>query len=181
MGGMTAELAFRARELSASGVWSGRIAELLEVDELLVLRVLRGDDVDDVPAPVMAEVVVEEPEPEAAPADPDAWPPPVDESTVWTTVRPVLPRTNVQGGEAQVRRVLLWGKSVLINAAAEVWCPDCVAFRTPAQLSHPFNRCPVGLPARGGPVWFDGEAPDPEPRYLPVSGGGVVDFTRVPW
>jgi hypothetical protein len=181
---MTGELAFRARELSASGIWSGRIAELLEVDERVVLRVLRGEDVDDVPAPGTAEVVVEEPEPEpeAAPADPDAWPPLVDESTVWTTVRPVVPRTNVQGGEVQVRRVLLWGKSVWINAAGEVWCTDCVAFRTPAQLSHPFNSCPVGLPARGGPVWFDGEAPDPEPRYLPVSGGGgVVDFMRVPW
>lgn len=156
---MTAELAFKARELSASGVWSGRIAQLLGVEERLVLRALGGVDFDE-PASV-GEPVDEPARVDASrPVDPNAWPPPVDESTHWSTVRV---RTSwPHSVEVRVRQVRLWGKRVLINDENEVWCPSCQRFRTTAQLGHPFNGCPVGLPTRAGPVEvsFDPESPN---------------------
>lgn len=172
---MTAEQAFQARELSASGIWSGRIAELLDVDERDVLRALKGREFDDEPAENAAALLVGLP----APADPPSWPPPVDESTVWSTVRPMRPRTHVRGGEVRVRRVQLWGKRVWINDRDEVFCDHChLGFRTIAQLGAPDNGCPVGLPARPGPYPIRADVDD-EPRYLPVAGR-YVDLMNAP-
>ncbi|PZS15529.1 MAG: hypothetical protein DLM57_12490 [Pseudonocardiales bacterium] len=179
MDGMSSEQAFRARELSASGIWSGRIAELLDVDETLVLRALAGDTFTDVAAPLVVEAAPSEPEaPE--PVDPNAWPPPVDDSTEWATVR-ISRGYGLGVDEVSVRWVMLWGQRVRINAAAEVWCHFCLTFKTTKALSHPHNGCPVGLPFRGGIVAYDPDDVMPEePRYPPV-GGGYVDLLRASW
>ncbi|WP_375491997.1 hypothetical protein [uncultured Jatrophihabitans sp.] len=157
---MTAELAFRVRALNAGGLQSDRIAELLSVGLSEVRSVLNGwepDDVDELepalvegqemsgPAvPVPAEPVDEAP----------SWPPAPDASTRWHEVV-----THHEYGYAptreRVRWVRLWGKDVEVNAAAEVWCPHCQRFRSTAQLGHPRNGCPVGLPPRGGLITVD--------------------------
>jgi hypothetical protein len=179
MAGMTAELAFTARELHREGIWSGRIADLLDVDELLVRRALNGEDFEDEPpAPV------EDDDPTAPPpVDPNAWPPPIDGSTVWSTVRPVRPRTNVCGEGVRVREVLLWGKPVLINDRDEVFCDWCHhAFRTADQLRSPNNRCPVGLRRPPGVIYIPDASGDDDPEWtLRPQGVGFRDLMREPW
>ena len=161
MAGLTDSQVFQVRELRKRGVWSGRIAELLDVDERYVLVALHGEpdadrlvddlehdepDTDDEPT---TDETQAPPRPERAPADPNAWPPPVDERTEWDEV--LISRGYAKGVDrVRVRWVRLWGQRVRINDAGRVWCHYCLRSQTVAALGHPYNGCPVGLPVRGG-------------------------------
>lgn len=172
---MTPEQAFRARELSASGVWSGRIAEILGVDEMLVRRAIAGHDFrEESPAPKPRPPAPPVPDPKPESVDPNAWPPQVGASTEWETVR--VGSGPDRGQTVRVRWVMLWGQRVRINAQDEVWCHFCLRFKTTQQLSHPFNGCPVGLPHRGGLVTVDDTTEDDESRYLPGDGRDSWDL-----
>jgi hypothetical protein len=173
---MTAELAFRAREMSAAGLWSGRIADLLGVEPGAVQAALNGRSFEVEPsaapgsAPVPVEpAAVEVPVESPLKASRD-WPPPIDSATEWDEVR-ISRGYGVAPDVVRVRWVRLWGQRVRINAAGQVWCHCCLRFRTTEQLSHPFNGCPVGLPARSGTiVHLPDTTVDDGPRYLPVDG-----------
>lgn len=185
MDGLTPEQAFQARELSASGVWSGRIAELLGVDDRLLRLALDGRTGDE-----LAQDEVQVPEPASEPArvvpeqraDPNGWPPPADERTVWSTLR--MPKNSPLGDDVQVRTVRLWGRDVQVDERGLVWCPACHRFRSVEALGTRGNSCPVGViwPS-GGVHWFDGDAPDPEPRYVTDdrAGRGDLNFFRARW
>lgn len=75
---MTPEMGFRARELSAGGIWSGRIAEMLGVDEREVRRAVSGETFEE---PQRESEPTRAPTPVAAPrvVDPNEWPAPEDE------------------------------------------------------------------------------------------------------
>lgn len=184
MDDMTSEMAFRTRELSESGLWSGRIAELLDVDERLVRRAIAGEIFEDEPPPRPGADMPARPA-RPKPVDRDAWPPPVDESTEWASVS--LSRGYAQKPTSvHVRSVQLWGKRVQIRANGDVWCTWCGGtFHTVAKLGAPGNGCPTGLIRKGvRPICFDPDDPsyEPEPRYRPAGGaGGSVDLMRVPW
>lgn len=145
---LTDQDAFTARELAARGFRAERIAELLLVDEDLVHAELRGEHAE----PELVEVAVPEPLPEPPPVDPNAWPPPVDASTVRETVW--VREGYAKGHDEQVRRVRLWGKGVQINARNEVWCTYCGGvFHAVAKLGHPSNACPTGIRRPGGVIY----------------------------
>ncbi len=164
---MTPELAFQAREMSADGLWSGRIAELLKVDETFVLQALSGKTFDDVPT----FDAVPAPAVPSSSVDPNAWPPPVDTATEWDTVR-ISRGYGLGVDEISVRWVRLWGQPVRINDDHEVWCHFCLTFKTTKDLSHPYNGCPVGLPFRGGIVSYGPDDVMPEPPPLDALDDG---------
>jgi hypothetical protein len=108
------------------------------------------------------------------------WPPPAESEADWIE-RTVRVR-GLSTETIRVRTVTLWGRRVEINADGDVWCPSCWDFKTPVQLTHPWNSCPVGLPARGGVVPVEDSTLDDEPKYLPVRPPSQFkDLMREPW
>jgi DNA-binding CsgD family transcriptional regulator len=124
------------------------------------------------------------PESAAQPAEPRAetWPPPATDRTRWSTVEvPTGARTIGQRTHraVPVRSVLLWGRSVLVNAEGDAWCPHCQRFLDAAELQRP-GAHPVGLPYPSGPFPIDLDAPTPGEPLGPLAGG-FRDLMRTPW
>lgn len=182
---LTPGLAFTARELHESGIWTGRISELLDLEERDVRSAIDERDLEPLPSPAAMSPPSPEPVAEMSPEPvaellkaPSVWPPLAGSDAEWST-RLVMVR-GVERREIRARPVLLWGKRVEINEGGEVWCPSCLQFRTTAQLGHPWNSCPVGLPRRDLVLEVEDAPVGDGPRYRPVSGRREIDFLREP-
>jgi hypothetical protein len=175
MDGLTVSQVFEIRELHRAGIWSGRISELLDVDEMLVRRALDAEagpgDGDEMATEPVVEAPREEPVPRPNP--PAAWAPPANSSTRWQE------RRLITGETVRLREVPLWGRLVLIDADWLVFCPCCWSMRTTDELGHPDNHCPVGIIWTGGPLPFDVDK-DHSP-VQPMYGRRVVDLMREPF
>jgi hypothetical protein len=170
MAGLTDTEAFTARELHERGVWSGRIAELLDIEEADVRRALAGHRPEPQQAPEPVQPKLKAPKRAA-----QSWPPLPDASTVWEEMR--VYTTYPDSEVIRVRPVRLWGREVRINMADEVWCPNCRKFKDVAYLGGPYNSCPVGI-MRTGIHESDASVPlDGEPGW---DGAAQVDLLRTP-
>lgn len=72
------------------------------------------------------------------------WPAPPTDARPWHT-RSLRMRGGGRRENVTVREVQLWGRTVLINEADEVWCEDCRRFVSAVALGRPGNSHRAGL------------------------------------